>query len=160
MALGAKYPNITQGLRLINSSDVELAAYLANPKTVCTFFAPSNTAMTESIRRLGKYAGIAAQNESMQEATFNYHGELASMQLASMQYAVGKYAVYSWQVCTMQALLRKMRACRKLPSTIMVSWGSCQAAVSCAAAEHISWFPPEAYSLPSPVIIRSTAQSR
>jgi hypothetical protein len=75
MALGSKYPNITQGLRLINSSDAELAAYLANPKTVCTFFAPSNSAMTESIRRLGKYAGIAAQNGSMQEATFNYHGE-------------------------------------------------------------------------------------
>jgi hypothetical protein len=84
MALGAKYPNITQGLRLINSSDEELAAYLANPKTVCTFFAPSNTAMTESIRRLGKYAGIAAQNEGMQEATFNYHGESEQLQSCSV----------------------------------------------------------------------------
>jgi hypothetical protein len=81
MALGAKYPDITQGLRFINSSDEELAAYLANPKTVCTFLAPSNSAMTESIRRLGKYAGIAAQNESMQVATLNYHGE--SWQLPS-----------------------------------------------------------------------------
>lgn len=75
MALGSEYPNVTQTLSLINSSSDELAAYLANPETVCTFFAPSNTAMTESIRRLGKYAGIASQNETLQAATFNYHGK-------------------------------------------------------------------------------------
>jgi hypothetical protein len=80
MALGSPYPNITRGLNLIKSSDAELAAYLANPKSVCTFFAPSNTAMTDSIRRLGKYAGIAAQNESMQTATFNYHGKHHQLQ--------------------------------------------------------------------------------
>ncbi|WIA19159.1 hypothetical protein OEZ85_003805 [Tetradesmus obliquus] len=73
MALADKYTNISQGLSLINATNEDLAAYLSNPKTVCTFFAPSDSAMTESISRLGKYAGIAAQNDSLQSATFNYH---------------------------------------------------------------------------------------
>jgi hypothetical protein len=101
MALGSKYPNITRGLSLINSSNDELAAYLANPKTVCTFFAPSNTAMTESIRRLGKYAGIAAQNESLQTATFNYHGEL--LQLSAHKSAAAEscncVTFWIWRSC-------------------------------------------------------------
>lgn len=41
MALGGQNPDVTQVLGFIDN-DKDLKAYLSNPKTVCTFFAPTN----------------------------------------------------------------------------------------------------------------------
>lgn len=72
MALGASHPDVSQALR-IAGGDKELAAYLADPDTVCTFFVPTNEAMATSMKNLGKFVGLASQNASLQATTFNYH---------------------------------------------------------------------------------------
>eukprot|EP00878_Enallax_costatus_P001094 GHUV01001231.1.p1 GENE.GHUV01001231.1~~GHUV01001231.1.p1 ORF type:complete len:285 (+),score=41.27 GHUV01001231.1:217-1071(+) len=72
MALGNVMPDVSSSLRLISGLD-NVADYLSNPNNVCTFFLPTNEANTMSIRRLGKYVGLAAQNETLQNQTYNYH---------------------------------------------------------------------------------------
>ena len=42
MALGATHPDINMAIKAVKNNDAELAAYLADPKTVCTFFAPTD----------------------------------------------------------------------------------------------------------------------
>eukprot|EP00879_Flechtneria_rotunda_P014543 GHRR01015198.1.p1 GENE.GHRR01015198.1~~GHRR01015198.1.p1 ORF type:complete len:265 (+),score=83.45 GHRR01015198.1:285-1079(+) len=72
MAMGAQYPDVTRALAFIQGNK-DLTAYLSNPGTVCTFFAPTNEAMQESTKGLGKYVGIVGQNATLQDSIFNYH---------------------------------------------------------------------------------------
>jgi uncharacterized surface protein with fasciclin (FAS1) repeats len=73
MQLGQAVPDVQTVLSLIGNSGMDLATYLANPSTVCTFFAPTNQAMANSVNSLGPYVGLAAQNATLTAATYNYH---------------------------------------------------------------------------------------
>jgi hypothetical protein len=73
LELGASYPELSRALATIRSSDPALAAYLDDDESVCTFFAPTNAAITSNAAMLGRYAGRAAQDKSTVSTTLEYH---------------------------------------------------------------------------------------
>eukprot|EP00879_Flechtneria_rotunda_P013654 GHRR01014264.1.p1 GENE.GHRR01014264.1~~GHRR01014264.1.p1 ORF type:complete len:267 (+),score=42.14 GHRR01014264.1:526-1326(+) len=72
MSMADQYPDLARVLIVIGL-DKELTAYLNDNKTVYTFLAPTNEAIQNNVQALGKYVGIATQNQTLQATVFNYH---------------------------------------------------------------------------------------
>lgn len=53
MQLATADPDTSVAIRAIKNNDADLAAYLSDPESVCTFFVPTNQAMADWMRWFG-----------------------------------------------------------------------------------------------------------
>lgn len=66
MALENTYTDMAAAIKLIRNNEPELAAYLADPQTTCTFFMPTAQVSISQRRRVAAgCSAISSQNDSL-----------------------------------------------------------------------------------------------